>query len=448
MKHKAFVDFGDVIGKIKPMHGTNCGPRQIGGMLPLDMTREFSEIGIPFCRLHDVEYPYGHGQFVDIHCIFPNFDADVEDESSYNFEPTDVYLKGIIDSGGKVFYRLGESIDHFPKKLFIHPPKDSLKWAKICEHIIRHYNEGWANGFHYGIEYWEIWNEPDNDKMWTGTKEQFFELYRVTANHLKSCFGDTIKVGGCAFSGFYVLNRENPTEWAKTLVPYMHDFLKFITDEKSKAPMDFFSWHCYAKSPEEVALHSKYADDIMKQYGLENCESILNEFNMEYCFTCFTAHRKGSFADMAASLILAQKSNIDLLMHYGICSNSTYNNLLAVDVDGKTILRYAAFQSFKDFGSLYRLGSEVATTGDIQGSLNILAAKNDTNGGIMIVARNFEGELEIEINGSYKKYSVKCTDDESEKGFENVVLSEEKEIADGKITLNVKKHRVLYITLK
>ncbi len=27
------------------------------------------------------------------------------------------------------------------------PPKDFKKWAVICEHIIRHYDENWANGY-------------------------------------------------------------------------------------------------------------------------------------------------------------------------------------------------------------------------------------------------------------------------------------------------------------
>ena len=42
-------------------------------------------------------------------------------------------------------------------------PKDFKKWAVICEHIIRHYTEGWADGFFYDMPYWEIWNEPDLD---------------------------------------------------------------------------------------------------------------------------------------------------------------------------------------------------------------------------------------------------------------------------------------------
>ena len=67
-------------------------------------------------------------------------------------------------AGTKPFYRLGQSIEHQTKKYGIYPPKDFKKWAKICEHIIRHYNEGWANGYRMGIEYWEIWNEADLDQ--------------------------------------------------------------------------------------------------------------------------------------------------------------------------------------------------------------------------------------------------------------------------------------------
>ena len=46
-----------------------------------------------------------------------------------------------------------------------------------------HHNEGWADGFNYGIEYWEIWNEPDFDKddasnkrTWGGTKNSSLVL--------------------------------------------------------------------------------------------------------------------------------------------------------------------------------------------------------------------------------------------------------------------------------
>ena len=180
--------------KIRPLHGVNSGP--MTKVFTYDARALFNEAGFPFSRLHDVEYPYGSGEFVDIPCVFKNFDADETKEENYNFGLTDEYIKHIIDVGSKPIFRLGVSIEHAPVKRYIYPPKDYEKWARICEHIIRHYNEGWANGYHFNIEYWEIWNEADGgDNMWLGTPEEFYELYCVSATYLKNnC--PHLKIGG------------------------------------------------------------------------------------------------------------------------------------------------------------------------------------------------------------------------------------------------------------
>ena len=52
-----------------------------------------------------------------------------------------------VPVGTKVFYRLGASIEH-KKKFGTFPPADFKKWAEICEHIIHHYTQGWANEFY------------------------------------------------------------------------------------------------------------------------------------------------------------------------------------------------------------------------------------------------------------------------------------------------------------
>lgn len=442
------ASFDNVTGKIKPMHGGNFGPRQGGASLGIDFSKEFSDIGVPFARLHDVEYPYGQNQYVDIHCIFPNFDADETLPESYNFKATDKYLDAIRKVDCEVFYRLGESIDHFDNKLFIHPPKDPEKWARICEHIIMHYNEGWADGFEWGIKYWEIWNEPDNFRMWSGTHEEFFNLYSVTANHLKSRFGDTIKVGGYAASGYYMMNREDASPWFKTLVPYMNEFFSYITAEKTKAPMDFYSWHCYANDPEEVALHAEYAREMLDRYGIKNCENILNEFNFRYCFSEFSPFHKGCFADIAASMILAQKSSMDVMMHYDFQPRGTYNNIFVLDIDGKTVLHYAGFESMRDFGTLYRLGNEVETSGDIEKTVNLLAAKNDTQGGIMVVSRDYSGEVVIDLSGAaYTSYTIKRTVD-GDRGMAVTSVSESFPFTDNRIVFNIDKPELVYIDLK
>ena len=90
--------------------------------------------------------------------------------------------------------------------------RDSLAWAKICEGVIRHYTEGWADGFDYPIRYWEIWNEPDNvpdpmeNPMWRGSAEQFFELYATASTYLKEKFPH-LKIGGYGSCELYSVTR-------------------------------------------------------------------------------------------------------------------------------------------------------------------------------------------------------------------------------------------------
>ncbi|MBQ8311369.1 MAG: hypothetical protein IJX80_10205 [Clostridia bacterium] len=137
---------------------------------------EYEAAKIPYVRNHDTNlvghHIYGSPYVHDIHVLFPNFDADENDPASYDFDCTDDNVQVCLDAGSETCFRLGESIEHQVKKHGTIPPKDFYKWARICEHVIRHYNEGWANGLHLNIQYWEIWNEPDLGRnLWDGTKE-------------------------------------------------------------------------------------------------------------------------------------------------------------------------------------------------------------------------------------------------------------------------------------
>ena len=183
---------GETTGKIRPLHGVNSPPTR-------RIVKWFEAAGIPFMRGHDTEETpgtYGYHSF-DVAAIFGDFSADVNDPAAYDFNSTDELIGRTLSAGTKVFFRLGETIEHGTKKYDIYPPKDYLKWAQICEHIIRHYNEGWAEGFRYGIEYWEIWNEADADKngrweenprTWGGPEEEFYAFYATVSKHLKKCF--------------------------------------------------------------------------------------------------------------------------------------------------------------------------------------------------------------------------------------------------------------------
>ncbi len=121
--------------------------------------------------------------------IFPSWEADPEKESSYNWGPSDEVLRAIVDCGAEVFYRVGRSWSADPS-----PPPDFDKYANIVKHVAMHYNDGWANGFHYKIRYWEIWNEPDVEEawypgyvrpFWSGTPQQFYRLDEKVARTLR-----------------------------------------------------------------------------------------------------------------------------------------------------------------------------------------------------------------------------------------------------------------------
>ncbi len=106
-------------------------------------------------------------------------------------------------------YRLGESIEHTSVKRHVHPPADMEKWAAVCLGIIRPYLEGWANGFHHNIRYWEMWNEPENrPTMWSGTDDDYLRLYRTAATAIKKQF-PSLQVGARRSEPAAILSKMN-----------------------------------------------------------------------------------------------------------------------------------------------------------------------------------------------------------------------------------------------
>ena len=118
-------------------------------------------LDIPLTRLHDAPLEVRGQRLVDVSCVFPLFHLDPQDPKTTISPRRTTISRNCLNYGSKVLYRLGESIDHSKNRRRVFPPKDFDKWADICINIIRHYNEGWADGFHDNIEYWEIWNEAD-----------------------------------------------------------------------------------------------------------------------------------------------------------------------------------------------------------------------------------------------------------------------------------------------
>ena len=344
------IDQNQIIGAIRPMHAMNNGPAH-GPEEKRTNYQAYKKLGVPFVRNHDASLsePYGCQHLVDIHCIFPDFSRNVDDPKSYDFTLTDEYITRLVEMGCGIFYRLGSSIEHWKMKYGTLEPKDHLKWARVCEHIIRHYNKGWAHGFRYNIEYWEIWNEADLDlddakdkRTWGGTEKSFFSFYCTAAKHLKSCFPE-LKIGGPALA-FRL-------DWADR-------FLSLL--QSKNIPLDFFSWHMYSTAPEYYAERASEIRRMLDRHGFDNVPSILNEWNyvldwsdpQGYIKTIRGMRGASFYAAMMCSM--QQAGTVDMLMYYDARTGTTWNGMF----DLYTLQPLKGYYPFLMFKDLYRIGRQ------------------------------------------------------------------------------------------
>lgn len=389
------VDFNKIIGKIKPMHAVGQPPF-IG--MDFSMCDYLKDAHVPFSRLHDVGGPYGRNMFVDIPNVFRDFSLDPENPDNYDFAFTDELICALVKRGIEPFFRLGVTIENYAsiKALRIFPPTDNLKWAKICEGIIRHYTEGWANGYKYKITYWEIWNEPDNfespeeNQMWRGTPEQYYKLYEVSSKYLKEKFPH-LKIGGYASCGFYALTHADNKFAASSsrfeyFIEFFEGFLKYAKEHS--CPLDFFSWHSYAEIEDNI-VWAKYAREKLDEYGFENTEHTLNEWNCH-------PELKGSVkhAVLTCAMMLAlQKTSLDSAMFYDArCGMGVYSGLF----DCMTYKPLPSYYSLVAFGELYKRENEVYISTLPDGNY-ALAARGDEDGCI-VLANTTDKDTSLSLN--------------------------------------------------
>jgi len=107
----------------------------------------------------------------------------------------------------------------------VSPPKDYARWAILIRELVMHWVE------RYGLPevrewFFEVWNEPNLDYFGTGKQDDYFKLYRYTAEAIKSV-DKALKVGGPATAA---------NAW-------IGDFIAFCG--KNQLPADFISTHHY-----------------------------------------------------------------------------------------------------------------------------------------------------------------------------------------------------------
>jgi xylan 1,4-beta-xylosidase len=156
-----------------------------------------------------------------------------ENEFLYSFFNADQIMDFLLSIGMRPFVELSfmpstlasGSTTVFRYEANVTPPKDYEQWATLIGKLTAHWVE------RYGVNevrewFFEVWNEPNLKAFWTGTQQDYFKLYRVTAEAVKS-IDPLLKVGG-------------PASAKNAWIP---EFLDFC--EQNKVPVDFISTHHY-----------------------------------------------------------------------------------------------------------------------------------------------------------------------------------------------------------
>jgi xylan 1,4-beta-xylosidase len=381
------VDAAKPIGLLKPLRGVNGAPdmsfverREFGPMPPraANVSAGYADANVNLIRTHDslgaadidstvgplspLPGPALGGGAQESLVIFPDLGADASDPRSYNFGPTDRLIGAIYGMNAEAIFRLGRGAGTTAE-----PPQDLLKYGEIIRHIVLHYNKGWANGFHYGIRYWEVWNEPDLGPIWwRGTPEQFYRLYAVAAAAIKTA-DDGALVGGPTIA---VVNEPSA---------YREGFLQYARD--NHLPLDFYSWHYYsvdANDPQDFVRIGREMRRLLDQYGFTRATSMLDEWNygiMER-IPATPAHHA---AFIASSLIYMQDAPID--------QEALYRADHCFGADGRTPDKSG--QALIALGRMSRTPMRLAATGADLNGLAVEAGRSSDQRTIQVIISNY-----------------------------------------------------------
>ena len=369
-------DFSRTVGTIRPEHGicqtpTSSVRHAVCSFDSADAELAeslFEEMGCPIRRMRGLRGMYGKS--IDVPYVFRDFSKDPEEQTNYYFFRSDAAMSDAAACSETIMYHLGAPYEYW-KPIYSVKPADYEKFADICLHLVRHYNDGWANGFHYGIRYWEIWHRADDPQCWSGGDfEDYYRLYEVTARRIKDAYPG-LRVGGPAAAE---CGGDNT---------FLKGFLAYIT--KNKVPCDFVSWNYYGEDPAEALRQAREVKRLVRAAGLPRNVEIVNDewncmhFDENLRFDVKNVGNAHGAAFDAAFMMNMQKAGMDFCTYYGAEAYTPWNGL----VDFGWIRPLKPLYAFTAFAKLYRLGTEVHTAVRGNGT-TAMAATNGKKSAVLI----------------------------------------------------------------
>ena len=418
------VDFSSRNGELKRLNGI-INTIKLTQYADPRIRAEYAALEPPYVRFHDAALTNPGAAVMDVSRIFPLFHLDENDPRNYDFRPTDDLLALTRCFCTEIEFKIGESIEHYEHRYRVNPPADRAKYARICLNIIRHYNEGWADGFRWDIRRWSVWEEPDNTKLFNGDfSKEFFPLYAEIARAIKGKYPD-YEVGGCATRGREMFRAAQ--------------FVSYCREEK--LPLDFCSITDYRRTLEPMFAVGDELRRILDTNGYARTTIDLSEWHYEPAnwvpepgrdredvYREVTGVNGGAFT--ASMLLLGQDSVYDRMLYYLADGDGGFWGLRGGADSGELNSHWYALKAFAD---LARLKHRVKTSAPREHGFAAAATRGeDGRAALMIAAfRPTDPEpVRIVVKGAERPTEVLLEDGEAHRLsacddwiFENGVLT-------------------------
>jgi xylan 1,4-beta-xylosidase len=206
--------------------GVGPGGRHVGDEFAEALRMAHDELGVRAARAHAILHD----------------DVGVYRESNgqpvYDFSGVDRIYDKVLSLGLRPIVEVSfmpHDLARDPEKTVFHyraivsPPRDWDRWTELVSELTSHLVERYGRE---EVRSWgfEIWNEANLDVFWSGTREEYFRLYDISAAAVKGV-DRAFPVGG-------------PASAAVAWIDEM-----FIAAAQSDAPLDFLSTHTYGNAP-------------------------------------------------------------------------------------------------------------------------------------------------------------------------------------------------------
>ena len=231
--------------------------------------------------------------------------------------------------------------------------------------------------------------------MWSGTREEYYELYVTASKHLKTCFPN-LKIGGYGSCGFYAVTRPGMSDFYQSFVPYFTDFLDCV--KENGAPLDFFSWHIYNGDPEEVLAHAVYVRRTLDEKGFKDTQSSLNEWNYGAEGSSHVEKKTMEGASYVAAVMAGLQNSglVDTAMYYVASLLGVYNGLFRAE-DKKYMKPFYALCAW---GQLWSLGTWHKPAMEAGKGLYCCAASGEKEAGVLLSNIGTEEvSMELQMDG-------------------------------------------------